>query len=354
MTEYPSRSVPVGVLRDLMERLIAAAGCDEEMARVAADVFLEANLRRIDHQGLDYMTKFVGAIRKKKVEPNGRPRVLRQGPAFALVDGGTGPGQFTGIFAGDLAVEKARRAGSAAVGVTNSSDMYMVGYFVDRIAEQGQVGLLFSVSPPLGHPHGGVERMLGTSPLAVAIPTDEDYNFLIDLSTTALAHSTVRTCHYHGEPIPEGCALDAEGNPTTDAAKAMEGVLSPLAGAKGFALGLFVAFLSGPLVGSGAGSVLNDRYEGPTCPAGNKGHFFVAIDPGVIGDRQGFLDRVGGAIREIKGTARALGSSEIRISGERVYRARAKSVADGFVPIDEVVWRNTAALAAELGVTMPD
>jgi L-2-hydroxycarboxylate dehydrogenase (NAD+) len=279
--------------------------------------------------------------------------VVREGEAFAFVDGGRGPGQLAGVFAGDLAVRKARAAGAAAVGVADSSDMYMVGYFVDRIAERGCVGLLFTASPPLGHAFGGVERALGTNPLAVAVPSAGPHPFLVDLATTRLARSTVRNAAYHREPLPPGSALGPDGRPTTDPEAALGGALSPLAGAKGFGLQLFVAFFSGPLVGAAVGKAAAGWYEEREGPAGSKGHLFLAVDPAAFGDAGRFRETVSAYMDEIRRSPKAPGAAAIRIPGERVHAARGESLRAGAVPIDEVVWANTARLAAELGVAMP-
>ena len=354
MVQHAQRMVRIDVLRDLMQRLIAAGGCDREMQKDVANVFLEANLRAIHHQGLDYIPKFMDGLKTGKIRPNGRPRIVKEGPAYALIDGDRGPGQVAGIMAADVAVRKAREAGAVMVGVTNSSDMYMVGYFVDIIADRGCIGLLWSASPRLSHPHGGVERRLGTNPLAVAAPTGEGYNYLIDLAVTTLARSTVRNADYHGEPLPEGCALDSSGRPTTNAGEALKGALSPLAGAKGYGLGLIVAFLSGPLVGGDVGFAMDGWYEPNPKSVGNKGHFFVAIDPAAFAGADAYRKAAVGYFNAVKRSKKAPGESAIRISGERVHGARRQSLAAGAVPIDEVVWQNTAKLAASLGVQMPD
>ena len=347
-----TREVSIAVLRDLMERLFRAVGCDAETARITTDPFLEAHLRGINHHGLDYMLHFLGHFRRDKVDPKGRPRVVREGPAFALVDGGTGPGQVAGAFAADLAARKAAAAGSAVVGVTNSSGFYMVGYFVDRIAEHGQIGIAVSTSLPYGHAHGGIEPVMGTSPLAIAVPTRLGLTILVDMATTAIAMATVREAVYRGEPLAEGNALDRAGVPTTDPEAALSGALSPFGGAKGFGLGLFVGILAGPLVASEVGRGLADWGEDRMGPAGNKGHLFIAIDCGAFVGREAFLDAVEGYADEVRSGRRAPGR-DIRIPGERVYQSRRETLETGSIPIECAVWANAARIAGELGVEMP-
>jgi L-2-hydroxycarboxylate dehydrogenase (NAD+) len=162
--ERPTRTVPVEVLRDLVQRLLAAAGCGPEAAATAAEVFVTADLRGTGVQGLDHVPTMIRGLRNGKIDPHGRPRVARETDATALVDGGRGPGQVAGVFAADLAVRKARRAGACAVGIVNSSDISMLAYYADRIARAGVVGIVVTNAPPLVHPHGGTEKIPPASP----------------------------------------------------------------------------------------------------------------------------------------------------------------------------------------------
>ena len=295
----------------------------------------------------------IGNVRKGLITPGGRPSIVREGSAFALVEAGTGPGPFAGVFAADLAARKARDSGSCTVGVTRSASVHMLGYCADRIARQGQVGFVFSSSPPWAHPEGGTERVLGTNPLAVAVPTRLGFNLVLDMATTALAYVPVLRASEHGEPIPAGCAIDPDGNPTTDAARAIDGALGPLGGPKGFGLGLFVAILSGPLVGSDMGRALRGWDEEVAGPVGNKGHLVVAIDPGAFGGEDAFLDAVAAYVEDLTSSATAADAAAVRIPGERAYRRRAEALAVGSALIDGLVWQRTEELARSLDVEVP-
>ncbi|MGH6953929.1 MAG: Ldh family oxidoreductase, partial [Alphaproteobacteria bacterium] len=246
---------------------------------------------------------------------------------------------------------KARQAGCAAVGVVDSADPYMIGYYVDRIARAGLVGFIFQSSGPLVHPHGGSEAVMGTNPLAIAIPTAGDDPIVLDMATSALSHSRVRQARYHEDLLPEGSGFDAEGRPTREAARIEVGAIAPLGGHKGFGLSLAVGLLCGPLVGAAVGKGLAG-WLGQGGPTGPMGQLLLAIDPSAFGDATLFRKRVSAYLAEIKGSRKAPGSAEIRIPGERSAAARERSLEDG-VPILEACWRNTEKLAAELGVAMP-
>ena len=192
MAERGTRIVKPDILRDLMERMLRAAGCEAQAAATAADVFLEADLRGIGLQGLDHLPTMIRSLRSGRTNGSGRPRIVREGDAFTLIDGGAGPGQVAAILAADLAAAKAAKTGVATVGIFNSSDIFMVGFYSERMARAGRVGFVFSDAPPLVHAHGGVERALGTNPLSIAVPTDGDHPLVLDLSTSAWSASRMR------------------------------------------------------------------------------------------------------------------------------------------------------------------
>ena len=341
------------MLRDFMQRLLQAAGCPNESAGIAADAFLEADLRGIGLQGLDHLPSMIRELRLGHIDPAGMPRIAKDGPAYLLIDGQRGPGQVAAVFATDLAIRKARSAGVCCAGIVNSADIFMIGFYAERIARAGHIGLVFSDAPPLVHPFGGVERVLGTNPLALAFPTEDDHPALIDMATSAMSASRVRQAAYFDEPLPEGVGVDGAGQPSTHAADVRRGAIGPLAGHKGFALGLAVALLSGPLVGAQVVSALKGFLDAASGPAGSKGHLLLAIDPACFGDPQEFRAAVSAYLKEIRSSRKAAGVSEIRVPGERVFAERERSLREG-VRIYDVVWENAARLAADLGVAIPE
>ena len=347
------RTVEIDVLRDVMERLLVAVGCKPDVAAPIADIFLEADLRGVSTQGLHHLVHImIETFRAGKIAADAKPRIVKQGPAFALIDAARGPGQLGGLLAANVAAGKAKQAGSAAVGIVNSNDFFMAGYYGERIARAGCIGLVFSDSPPLVHPFGGSDRVLGTNPFVIAVPTAEDHPMVLDFATSARSRSVVRQAAEHGERIPEGVAVGSDGLPTTDSAEAMAGALSPLAGHKGYGLGLCVALLAGPTVGAAAGKVLAGWLPRDPGPLGNKGHLLIAIDPGAFGNPGAFRRSASAYLAAIKASKPAPGA-EIRIPGERLFRMRERNVRAGTVTVFETTWAYTQDLAKELGVAMP-
>ena len=353
MSPRPTRMLEIPVLRDLMERLLRASGCPDDSAAIAADVFLEADIRGIPQQGLDHMYTMLEDLRLGRVDPKGRPRIVRERDAAALVDGGRGPGQVAAVLACDIAMEKASRAGSAAVGVSGAGDIFMIGFYAERIARRGLVGFAFSDAPPKVHPFGGTGRVLGTNPFAIGIPTADGRPFLLDMATSAWAASLVRHALYHGEQIPDGIAVGPDGRPTRDPAVATQGAIGNFAGAKGFGLSLCVGIFSGILTGCTTGPGLKGWLAHEPGEAGRKGHFFIAVNPAAFGDVGAFQKAASRYLKDVEAAKRAPHASEIRIPGARTFMERERRVKEGRVQVYEAVWQRTAKFAAGLGVAMP-
>lgn len=346
----PTLRVAGDDLRALVVNLLKAYACSDAAAACAATVFVEADLRGTGGQGIDYLPYILDNLKAGNIDPRAEPSVRHDAQAVALVDGHRGLGQPAAVLASRLAAKKAKRFGAAVVGVTNSTDIFMIGYYADLIAAEGLVGIVFTSGPPLVHPHGGIERMLSTNPMAFAFPTDREAPVISDVSTSALSSWRVRQAAYHGERMAPGGGIDRNGIPTTDARAIRAGAISPLGAHKGFALGLSVAVMSGLLTGSQVGPDLGGwQDEGPI---GYFGHTFIAIDPKALNPGADFPQAVGGYIDRIKRSKKAPGVREILIPGERSARARKEYLRDG-VPVLKATWKIIVDIAGDLGVAMP-
>jgi LDH2 family malate/lactate/ureidoglycolate dehydrogenase len=336
-------------LRRLMERLLAAVGCDAESARTTSDALLEADLRGYGSHGLLRLPTMLRRIQSGMISAVARPRIVAERSGTALVDAERALGPVGAAFGAALAVRKAEAAGVAAVGVIHGDHICLTGFYADRMARAGCVGLVTTVTQPLVHPLGGSQRLLGTNPLAIAIPGDGEDPLLLDFATSAIAFGTVLTAQARGESLPPGVAVGPGGEPTTDPAEAARGALAPFAGHKGFGLNLFLGLLAGPLLGAKVGGPLGQavregRYD--------KGDLFVAIHPAAFGDPAVFRAAVAAHLAEVKASRRGPGVAEIRLPGERAWAERARRLAGG-VPIEPAVWAEVAGLARELGVSLP-
>ncbi len=353
MDQRPTRRISAESLRDLMERLLVAAGSNAAQAAVAAEIFLEADLRGHSIQGLDHMWTTLSELRSGLIKGDARPRVVRARAATVLVDGDSATGQLAGVVAADAAVANARKAGAATVGIVNAADLFMLGYYAERIARAGHVGLVFTNTSPRVHPYGGVDKVLGTNPLAIGVPTANAHPFVFDAALSASAVGHLRIAGYHSEDIAAGIAVDERGGPTLNPTEGIKGAIAPFGGHKGFGLGLAVALLSGPMVGGLIGSALREAAGWHGSITANRGHLMIAVDPAAFGDPEAFPAAVTAYLEEVKGSRKVPGVDAIRVPGERAFAARERSLRDGVV-LYEAVWEKTRKLAAELGVEMPD
>ncbi len=350
MTDSAPHVVSPAALRELMVNLLAAAGCPDEAAQPTAEVLYEADLRGYGTHGLLRLPNMIHRVRSGMIDPDGRPRVVQEREGTALVDGGLSLGPVGAVFGAEVAIRKAKSAGCCAVGVVNSNHICLAGYYAERIARAGYVGIITTVTTPLAHVLGGFERLLGTNPLSIAVPTGKGDPILIDFATTAISNGTVMKSRAQGVPIPEGTALGPDGAPTTDAAQATQGALTPFAGHKGFGLSLVLGLLAGPLLGAKVGKELarsiaeKNNYD--------KGDLLIAIDPASFGDPAAFYEAADAHLLEVKSSPLAPGFSEIRIPGERSFQEKARRLREG-VPIERKVWEDVSALADKLGVSMP-
>ncbi len=349
MAVRTTHRISANALRDLMERMVVAAGCDEETAKTVADVHVEADMRGHLFQGLDHMFDLILGIQAGEIDPKGKPEVAKEGDAWVLVDGNRGAGHPAAVLGAKIGINKARSAGSCTIGITNSSDIYIIGYYVEILARAGMVGILTTNGGPLVHPYGGIEPILGTNPIAIGIPTDSDDPIVLDMATSAIAGSYIRQAAYYGEQIPQGVAIDEKGMPTTDSADIDRrlggaGTISPMAGHKGFGLGLCLAIMAGPLVGAEMGRAL----EGDT----PKGHIMMAINPEIFGDTTTFKKWVSRHLQDIKTSKKAPGVSEILIPGERSFAQRERSLKEGIELLD-ATWQRAEAIAGSLGIELP-
>lgn len=348
MSRSGERVVSADALRDLMERILAAAGCAHEQCMTTADVLIEADLRGYATHGLIRLPNMIRRIQSGMINARAAPCVVSERAGSALVEGDRAMGPVGAAYGASLAARKAEKAGSCAVGVVNSDHICMTGYYAERIARAGCVGIVAGVTQPLVHPLGGTERLLGTNPFSIAAPRAGDEPVLLDFATSAISFGSILKAGVTGEPIPEGAAVGPDGAPTRDAKAAAAGAIAPFGGHKGYGLCLLIGLLAGPLLGAKVGgplsqSVRDGRYD--------KGDLFIAIDPAAFGEPGAFREMVEAHIVEVKSARRASGVEEIRAPGERSFREKERRLREG-VPVDAGVWKRVAEVAEELKVPM--
>lgn len=282
-----------------MRAALANSNVSDANARSVAAALLAAEIDGRKGHGFSRIPSYAGQARTGKVDGMAEPEIIKELPGALMID--VKNGYFYPAF--DLAVErvpdKARANGIAAVAFHRSHHCGVLGHHVETLAEKGFVALVMGNTPQAMAPWGGNKALFGTQPLAFASPRENGLPLVMDMALTQVARGNIMRAQQEGKPIPEGWATDAQGNPTTDPEVALrEGVLLPVGGAKGAALGLMIEILAAPLTGSAlsteATSFFTTEGEPPAV-----GEFLIVIDPDAFAGRAQFQTRVEAILESI-------------------------------------------------------
>jgi len=250
----------------------------------------------------------------------------------------------------EVAIEMAKLTGIGVVGIRNSGPFGIAGYYADIARKEDVIGIVMTNSDPDVPPFGGIEKILGTNPIAIAIPSGRKPHICLDMATSAVAKARIKETAAKGEKIPEGWAIDSKGQAIVDPLKfSDESLLPAFGGIKGYGIALAVEVLAGPLTGGMAGSKV--KAGGHPKQRANNGYLMMALDPSFFCPLPEFKRKVDELVREIKNCKRAPGVSEIFVPGEIESRNMRKALREG-ISLDEELWRRISELCRELGVSL--
>ena len=305
----------VAEARDLAVSALSRIGYDAAEAGIVADHVIDAALCDYEYSGLP---KILNVAEHPRLRQPRRPlRAVRETSVSLRYDGGNNVGMVTMFHAAQTAIAKAREHGFAVVGVNNSWLSGRSAYYVEMIARADLIGIHTVSSTRHVAPPGGTRPAIGTNPIAFGFPTLAE-PVIIDLGTSAFMSTDLEFRIRRRETLPEGVAIDAQGNPTRDPALARLGALLPFGGHKGFALALAMQGLG---VLAGAGDDVQRSY----------GYLIIAIKPELMVDLADYRRHLTETIAQIKATPRQPGVDEIRIPSERAFRERARNLHEGIV-----------------------
>lgn len=327
MTAMTSTTLSLDEVESLSRRMLLASGASALQADATARSIRDAEAEGIRTVGLSYLPTYCDHVRCGKVIGDAIPVVTQPRAATVVVDAQLGFCH-PAYEAGEAALVAAAQANGIGVLVlSHSYSAGVLGWFVERLARQGLVAMMFANSSSLMAPHGGTRPFFGTNPLAWAAPRADGEPVVADLSSSTVAWVKVNAAAQAGEAIPLGWALDAVGNPTTDARAALNGSMAPAAGHKGSALALLVDVMAGGVAGSHF-SFEASGFGGTEGGPPDVGQVVIAIDPTATAG-SGFLDRL-----EVEFAALA-DEPGVRLPGDRRLASRAHTEAHGVeVPAD--------------------
>lgn len=361
MTRYPAEA-----LRVLARRAAEACGTPPDEADVLADTLVVADVRGVASHGLVRLPIYLRRVREGGYRLPTVVRFADEDAAVCHLDGGGGLGQVVAVRAMESAIGRARRHGIGAIAVSNSNHLGAAAYYAIMALGHDMIGVAITNTPPAMAPWGGIDRKLGNNPIAVAVPAGKTWPVVLDMAQTVVARGWIKIAAGRGLPIPLGWALDSAGQPTTDAEAALNGLLLPIGGYKGYGLAVIVEILAGVLSGAGIATELVDLGFSLSAERAadeataeifrrsqNIGHFVAAIDIRRFQPIEVFKSRMDWLATEIKSSRLASSVAEILLPGEREYRCQEERLRDG-VPLPGDVLASLQAMAQELGLQFPE
>ncbi|HEY5650532.1 MAG TPA: Ldh family oxidoreductase [Acidimicrobiia bacterium] len=343
-----SERFPIDRLVRFVASILEAQGVRPDHAETCARRMVEADRRGRTGHGLFRLAQYSTRIRAGGYNLAPEIRILHETPVSALVDGDNGLGQVIMTRAAEVAIEKAAANGIGWVGTTNSNHAGAAGIYPAMALDHGLGAFYFAVANGNGMPPwGGIERLLGTNPIAFAMPAGREIPFELDIATTVASHGTIKVTAQAGEQMPEGWVVDADGNPITDPNRADEGFLMPIGGYKGTGLNIMIGLLAGVMTGSAFGRDVVPFRTDHTTPT-NTGQAMIAFRPDLFSPLEEYQARIDAKLTELRASATTSGDP-VRLPGER-SRALALASDEQGIEVPSALRSTLDDLAAQLGV----
>jgi LDH2 family malate/lactate/ureidoglycolate dehydrogenase len=344
-----SMRIPTKAVTGLIVDAMLRVDVPEDDAVKIAELMLEADLVGADAHGVFRLPQYVQRLKLRSTNPRPDIKVMRKAPATALVDGDNGMGHLVVARAAETAIELARECGVAWVGCRMSGHAGAAGVYAALPLRADMVGIYSAVANANHMPlAGGAEPVLGTNPLAIAIPAGEEAPIVLDIATSIVSYGTIKNHRLLNKPLRNDWMIDPRtGAPVVDPHKSAEALLMPMAGYKGAGLALTLGLLAGTLNGALFGRDCVDFNAEPD-KVTNTGQFVVALDPGRFQPLVQFKSEVDRHIRELRDT-KPLPGHTVRLPGEQRAKRRADRLHNG-LPLAAELLVQLDRLAAELGM----
>jgi len=343
-------------LRGFMNDVFLRLGAVEGDAAICADVLISSDLRGIESHGIQRLRLYYDRIKAGVQSAKTNITIVKETPTTARLDAGHGMGQVAAYRAMEMAISKAREYGTGAVGVGNSTHFGIAGYYPLMAIKEGMIGIAMTNARPAIAPTFGTENMMGTNPLAIGIPTDEDFPFLIDCATSITQRGKIEVLSRTKTPAQSGWIINDKGESVTDSVEILNALLEgtvaflPLGGAgetfgghKGYGFATAVEILSASLWG---GPFMKDL----TLDKGSKlGHFLIAVNVESLIELETFRKVAGGICRALRSSKKAPGQDRIYTAGEKEYEMEQRRRREG-IPVNGSLQKDILAIQEELGL----
>jgi LDH2 family malate/lactate/ureidoglycolate dehydrogenase len=352
---YPGTEKETHIAIDVLDRTVfaifRACGMPETGARAVTRSLVDADTRGIHSHGVLRVPDYVGKLTEEGVDPAGEPRILTDAAAAFVIDGANSLGAVGMTFATEKAIDRAREINVAFAAVRGSNHCGTMELYARMACDAGMIGLAGTNALPTMAPWGGRDKIVGINPLGVAIPGGEEGDFVLDIAFGATAHGKIRVFAQKGEAIPSDWAFDAQGQPTTDALAALDGLIRPIGGHKGVGLGMAIGMLSALLSGGAYGLETGNMVDGPK--PGVDSHFVAVINVAAFEDLADVRARVDGILREMRASRPAEGTNRLYTPGEIEAGLETRHRRDG-IPLNDATLTDILAMAEKVGADVSE
>lgn len=322
-------------------------------AKRVAQLMIQSDMVGADGHGIFRLPAYIKRIRAGGINLNPNIRIEREQGATALINGDNALGHLVMNRAVEVAIEKVKQHSVCWVGSHFGNHSGAASVYVRKLAEQGYIGIYMAVGNA-NHmaPWGGIDLLLSTNPIAIAVPAGDHPTVLLDIATTVAAYGKVKVAAQKGESIPDTWMIDKKGQPITDPQKSNEGSLLPIGGYKGYGLAVMIGLLAGTLNNAAVGKDTID-FNAHHDLITNTGQTIIAVDPSALGDREQFVQRVITLVNDLKASSKLPGVNQIRVPGDGAAKVMAERSKQG-IPISPELKEALNQCAKECGISVLD
>lgn len=329
---------------------LTQVGVSSEHSEIVMQSLLDSDQKGIHTHGLFRLPTYIKQINRGNINPLPTIRLMEKGPNIELLDGDSGLGSVNSFYAMEEAIKLSREKGIGVVGVRKSNHFGTAAYYAELAASQNQIGIVMTNASPAIAPTGGKKSVLGNNPWSISVPTHIGHPITLDMANSVAARGKIRIKALKAEPIPVGWALNSDGEPTTDAKEALEGIILPIGDHKGYGITLMVDILAGVLTGA---------YFGDQNPGieedgkRNNGHLFISLNPDAFMSVDEFKSRIDELINIVKSVPKINENSEIYLPGELEWKVKLAQE-QGKIKLPERILTGILSFCQEQQIQLPD
>lgn len=331
-----------------VKKVLAGCGLSDGPAGQWADLLVETSLMGIDSHGIRMLDRYVKHLQGGGINPGFEPLTVKDRAAMAVVDAQGSSGHLAADYAMRTAIKKAQGTGVGLVSIIGTNHVGACALYASQAAKASCIGICTAVSRPGIAPWGGRQALLGLNPIAIGFPIAGRAPFLLDMSTTVTAMGKITRAADKGDSIPEGWALDEEGQPTIDPERARRGTLLPIGGHKGYGLAMAIEAITALLPGGNLSTSVLSWISQTAMPM-DASFTAIALDIGAFTEPEAFAQQAAEWVESVTASPRRSGVEQIFYPGQMEGATRQKRLASG-IPLDDYTVRMLAMLAQEFSI----